>query len=78
MEKATKIIVTIVAIVIFIIVFALINVGRQSQGHHTPGILGLVAMCVLIAALRAVWKSDKKDDVNDKKDNNDSSSILQK
>ena len=76
MEKATKIIVTIVAIVIFIIVFALINVGRQSQGHHTPGILGLVAMCVLIAALRAVWKSDKKDD--DKKDNNDSSSILQK
>jgi hypothetical protein len=76
MEKSTKIIVTIVAIVIFIIVFALINVGRQSQGHHTPGILGVVAMCVLIAALRAVWKSDKKDD--DKKDDNDSSSILQK
>ena len=76
MEKTTKIIVTIVAIVIFFIVFGLINAGRQSQGHHTPGILGVVAMCVLIAALRAVWKSDKKD--NDKKDDNDSSSILQK
>ncbi len=76
MNKTAKIIVTIVAIVIFIIVFALINVGRQSQGYHTPGILGVVAMCVLIAALRAVWKSDKKDD--DKKNDNDSSSILQK
>ena len=76
MEKTTKIIVTIVAIVIFFIVFGLINAGRQSQGFHTPGILGVVAMCVLIAALRAVWKSDKKD--GDKKDDNDSSSILQK
>ena len=74
MEKTTKIIVTIVAIVIFFIVFGLINAGRQSQGFHTPGILGVVAMCVLIAALRAVWKSDKKDDKN--KDND--SSILQK
>ena len=74
MVKTTKIIVTIVAIVIFFIVFGLINAGRQSQGFHTPGILGVVAMCVLIAALRAVWKSDKKDDKN--KDND--SSILQK
>lgn len=75
MEKTTKIIVTIVAIVIFFIVFGLINTARQSSGHHTPGILGTVALFVLIAALRAVWKSDKKDD--DKKDG-DSSSILQK
>ena len=76
MNKTAKILVTIVAIVIFFIVFGLINAGRQSQGFHTPGILGVVAMCVLIAALRAVWKSDKKD--GDKKDDNDSSSILQK
>ena len=48
MEKTTKIIVTIVAIVIFFIVFGLINAGRQSQGFHTPGILGVVAMCVLL------------------------------
>ena len=74
MEKTTKIIVTIVAIVIFFIVFGLINAGRQSQGFHTPGILGVVAMCVLIAALRAVWKKDNKDD----KDKDNDSSILQK
>ena len=77
MEKTTKIIVTIVAIVIFFIVFGLINAGRQSQGFHTPGILGVVAMCVLIAALRALWKKDNKDDDNKKNESN-SSSILQK
>ncbi len=77
MNKAAKIIVTIVAIVIFFIVFGLINAGRQSQGFHTPGILGVVAMCVLIAALRALWKKDNKDDDNKKNESN-SSSILQK
>jgi len=77
MNKAAKIIVTIVAIVIFFIVFGLINAGRQSQGFHTPGILGVVAMCVLIAALRAIWKKDNKDDDNKKNESN-SSSILQK
>ena len=77
MEKTTKIIVTIVAIVIFFIVFGLINAGRQSQGFHTPGILGVVAMCVLIAALRALWKKANKDDDNKKNESN-SSSILQK
>ena len=77
MNKAAKIIVTIVAIVIFFIVFGLINAGRQSQGFHTPGILGVVAMCVLIAALRALWKKDHKDDDNKKNESN-SSSILQK
>lgn len=77
MNKAAKIIVTIVAIVIFFIVFGLINAGRQSQGFHTPGILGVVAMCVLIAALRILWKKDNKDNDNKKNESN-SSSILQK
>ena len=63
MQKSTKVIVTIVAIVLFIILSAVITGIRSDAGHYTPGFLGIILAVALIGALRAVWK--KKDDNND-------------
>lgn len=71
MNKMTKILVTIGLTVLFIILFAAIG-GAASDAGRTPGILGLIVLGGYIGGLRAVWKSDKKDD--DNKDN----SVLQK
>ena len=60
MEKTTKIIVTVIAVVIFIVPFAVIIGVRSDAGMSTPGILGLILIAALIGALRAIWK--KKDD----------------
>lgn len=70
MQKLSKIIISIVAIAIFIIVFAII-VGVTSENGSTPGILGMAALAGLIAALRAIWKKDDNDNSGNK-------SILQK
>lgn len=62
MKKTSKIIVTIVAIVLFIIIFAVIVGVRGEAGHSTPGMLGLIVFAGLIGALKAIWK--KTDDDN--------------
>ena len=71
MSKLSKVIVTILVIIVFIVLFAIINGVRQSSGYHTPGILGLIVFAGMIGAIRAIWK--KGNDDNKKND-----SILQK
>ena len=74
MNQLSKIIITIVAVVVFFLLFAAVVGTRESSGHSTPGILGLILFAGLIGALRAVWKKDKN---NDNKDDNNTS-VLQK
>ena len=64
MEKSTKIIVTVVIVIAFIFLTALVGFLRDRAGHSTPGILGMAVMCVFIAALRAIWKKPKDNDDN--------------
>ena len=59
MNKASKIIVTIVIIVVFIFLYAIIIGVRGEAGHRTPGILGFAVFAGMIGAVRAVWKNDK-------------------
>ena len=47
---------------------------REASGHSTPGFLGVILLLAVIGAVRAIWKSGKKD--GDKSDSN--SSVLQK
>lgn len=58
MSKASKIIVTIVIIVVFIFLYAIIVGVRSEAGNSTLGILGLVVFAGMIGAIRAVWKKD--------------------
>lgn len=69
MSKLSKVIVTILVLVVFVVLFAVITGMRESAGHSTPGILGIIVFVAMIGALRAVWKKDNK--------NNDSN-MLQK
>lgn len=62
MSKVSKLIVTIVIIVIFVFLYAIIVGVRSEAGNSTPGILGLVVFAGMIGAIRAVWKKDKKED----------------
>lgn len=69
MQKSTKVIVTIVAIVLFFILSAVVTGVRSDAGHSTPGFLGIILVAALIGALRAIWK---------KSDNNEDNTTLQK
>ena len=62
MSKASKIIVTIVIVVVFIALFAVIVGVRGDAGYSTPGPLGLIVGLGMIGAIRAVWKKDKTED----------------
>ena len=64
MEKFTKIIVTVVIVIAFILSWTLVVFLMESTGRGTPGILGMAVMCVFIAALRAIWKKPKDNDDN--------------
>ena len=65
MNKLGKLIVTIVVIVVFIILFGIIVGVRTDSGAATPGILGLAVFAGMIAAIKAIWKKDKKENNND-------------
>lgn len=60
MSKLAKVLITMVIIVVFIIIFGAIA-GITSDAGSTPGILGLVVFAGMIAAVRAVWKSEDND-----------------
>lgn len=60
MKKTSKVLVTVISIVIFIVLYAALVAVRGETGHSTPGIIGLVLLGGLIVALREVWK--KSDD----------------
>ena len=62
MGKLGKIVVTM-GIVLLFILFSAVNSGlREASGRHTPGFLGLIIFVAMYGAIRAVWKSGKKDD----------------
>ena len=74
MDKFTKIIISIVAAFVVIMIFAAMSGAASDTGGHVPGIVGIILFGGLYYGLKAMWKEDKKD--NDNKDNNNS--ILQK
>ena len=56
MEKSTKIILTIVLVVVCIVIFAAISGMRSAAGNSTPGILGLIVVAGTIGGIKAIWK----------------------
>lgn len=56
MNKSSKIILTVVAIVLFIILFAIIIGVRTDAGHSTPGILSIFLFFAVVEAVKAIWK----------------------
>ena len=64
MSKASKIIVTIVIIVLEIVLSAIIIGVRSDAGYSTPGPLGLIVFLGMIGAIKAVWKKEKNEDNN--------------
>lgn len=78
MNKATKIIVIIGFLIVFFLIFGLIVGSRESSGHSTPGMLGLIVFVGLIAGIRAIWKYDPKKQDNLVKKNEDDKHQLDK
>lgn len=64
MSKVSKTIVTIVIVVVFIALFAVIVGVCGDAGYSTPGPLSLILFFGMIGAIRAVWKSDKNENVD--------------
>lgn len=64
MQKSTKVIVTIVAVVLFIILSAVITGIRSDAGHSIPGFLAIILFVALVGALRAIWKKSNDNDDN--------------
>ena len=62
MEKGAKIIVTIIIVVVFIGLSAVVTGIRNDAGAATPGIFGIILFAALIGGLRAVWKKDKDEE----------------
>ena len=65
MTKLAKVIVTIIAVVLFIILSAVNQIMREESGFSTPGFVGLILLVALIGALRAIWKKKKDNNSND-------------
>lgn len=62
MEKGTIIILTIIIVVVFIGLSAVVTGIRNDAGAATPGIFGIILFAALIGGLRAVWKKDKDEE----------------
>ena len=70
MSNASKILVIIGVIVVWFIISIFNSAAMKSQGHSTPGIIGVLLLLGMIAAVRAIWnhKTDtKKEDEDDDK-----------
>lgn len=63
MTKTSKTLATIAIVFIFLILNAALQAGSGPGGRST-GIIGLIFMVGLIAGIRAIWKSPKKEDVD--------------
>lgn len=74
MSKFAKILVTIGVLFVYFLLSAVAVGVRESAGYKTPGFMGIILLVAVIGAIRAIWKSGKKNSDND---NNDTS-ILQK
>jgi len=74
MSKSAKILVTIGAIFLYILIATPILAAMKESGQSS-GFIGIILMAALIGGLRAIWKNPKKDEGNNEDDN---SSVLQK
>lgn len=64
MKKTSKIIVTVVAIIIFFVLHSIVVLVREQSGYHTPGMIGVILLVALVGSLVAIWKrsdDDRKD-----------------
>lgn len=60
MSKLSKVIVTLVIIAVYVVVNVLFFIASTQAGRsHTPGLIGMILLLGMIAALRAVWKKDR-------------------
>ena len=59
MKSTLKVLVTIIVIVLFIAIFAVI-VGVNSDQGKGPGLIGLILFAGLIGALASIWKKKKE------------------
>lgn len=59
MSKLSKIAVTVIAVLLFVVLFALLQGARESAGAATPGVIGIILLAGLIGALKAVWKKSR-------------------
>lgn len=71
MSKLAKILVTVVVIFLFFIIALPITAGIKSSGN-SPTLINLILIVGLIGGIKAIWKSEKRDN------NDDDTSILQK
>lgn len=71
MSKVSKIIVTIVVVIAFMVIFGIIVGVRGENGNSTPDIFGLIVFAGMIGAIRAIWKKSDNDD-------NSNNAMLQK
>jgi len=69
MNKLGKILVTVGAVFVFIILYVAIYAAYDEK---MPGIIGLILLAGLIGALTAIWKKKSEDS------SNNGSSLLQK
>lgn len=73
MKKSAKVLLTIGAIFLYILIATPIIGGMKESGHST-GLIGIILLAALIGAIRAIWKKPNDENENNK----DDSSILQK
>ncbi|MBX2963694.1 MAG: hypothetical protein KF687_14370 [Cyclobacteriaceae bacterium] len=59
MTTTSKIIATVAVIFVFMLLSAALQAG-SGPGGRNPGILGLIFLIGLIAAIRAIWKKPKE------------------
>ena len=72
MSTSVKILVTIGAVFLYIIIATPIIAAMKESGQSS-GVVGLILFVALIGAIRAIWKKPKNEE-----NNNDNSSVLQK
>lgn len=73
MSKSAKVLVTIGAIFLYIIIVTPITAAMKESGQSSS-FIGLILLVALIGAIRAIWKNNNIDT----KDKEDNSSVLQK
>jgi hypothetical protein len=75
MNKVAKIIISVVAVFVVLLIFGAMAGAASDAGGHVPGIIGIILFGGLFYGLKAMWKEGKQDD--DHKDDNNNT-ILQK
>lgn len=73
MNKTAKIIISVVAVFVVIMIFAAMAGAASDAGGHVPGIIGLILFGGLYGGLKTMWKDGKKKE----NDNDNDNSILQ-